>query len=140
MAVRVVRLLWNEMPFFHEFVHFDGIEKILNILVKNTKTEAKIEPTKSIVEQSTYEKERVEFMQTHIQCMERINSKAFDREILKTTKPPDEDTFKIPDAQDRKELVGELLRCLETLTANNSTYRALYHVSSIIHGRSIYIS
>lgn len=118
------------MPFYEEFIRFDGVDKILVILVRGTKVEIQTDLPKSIVEQNAYEKERVEFMQTHIQCMERINSKAFDKEILKTARPLPEDEFEIPTAKDQKELVSEILRCLETITVTNVTaYRILYNVS-----------
>lgn len=129
MTVRAVRLLWNEMPFYEEFVRFDGVEKILSILVENTRIENSAEPKKSIVEQYEDENQRVQFMETHIQFMESVNSKAFDHEILKTTKPPVEDAFQIPRAQDQKELLTEILRCLETVT-NVSTERILWNVSN----------
>lgn len=130
MAIRVVRLLWNEMPFYEEFIRFDGVDKILAILVRSTKVEIQTDLPKSIVEQNAYEKERVEFMKTYIPGMERFNSKTFDQEILKTARPPPEDEFQIPTAKDQKELVSEILRCLETITVTNVTaYRILYNVS-----------
>lgn len=131
MGIRVVRLLWNEMPFYEEFIRFDGVDKILTILVRCTKVELNTDLPQSIVDQNAFEKERVEFMRKHIQCMERINSRVFDQEILKTTRPMPEDAFQIPVAKDQKELVSEILRCLETITITNVTaYRILYNVGS----------
>lgn len=127
MAVRAIRLLWTEMQFYEEFVRFDGVDKILNILIKSTKIEQKVDPGKSIVEQNPYEKGRVEFMATHIQIMESVNSKVFDHEILKTTKPPVEDAFKIPEGPEQQELFGEILRCLEAVT-NIPALRIVYNV------------
>lgn len=130
MTIRAVRLLWNEMPFYEEFVRFDGVDKILIILVSSTMIERQIEPNKSIVEQNTQEKERVEFMETHIQFMESVNSKVFDHEILKTTKLPAEDAFKIPEKSEEKELFAEILRCLETVT-NMPALRIVYNVNLV---------
>lgn len=116
------------MQFYEEFVRFDGVDKILGILVKSTMVERKPDAAKSIVEQNSYEKGRVQFMATHIQIMESVNSKVFDHEILKTTKPPVEDAFKIPEVQDLQELFLEILRCLETVT-NIPALRIVYNVS-----------
>lgn len=130
MAIRVVRLLWNEMPFCQEFVRFDGVEKILTILVRTTKAEVCPAPAQSIVEQNSFEKDRVEFMRAHIPGMERFNSAVFDREMMKTTRPQTDDAFHIPAAQEEKELVAEILRCLETTTISQlSGQRILYNVS-----------
>lgn len=132
MGIRVVRLLWNEMPFCQEFVRFDGVEKILTILVRVTKAEVSATPSQSVVEQNSYEKGRVDFMRMHIPGMERFNSAVFDREMMKTTRPLTDDAFQIPVAQDQKELVAEILRCLEATTISQlSGQRILYNVSSI---------
>lgn len=128
ITIRAIRLLWNELPFYEEFVRFDGVDKILGILIKTTIVEKKSEAPKSIVEQNPYEKDRVEFMETHIQFMESVNSKVFDHEILKTAKPPVDDAFRIPENREQKELVSEILRCLETVT-NLPALRIVYNVS-----------
>lgn len=128
MAIRATRLLWNEMPFYEEFVRSDGVDKILSIFVKNAVTDQKKPPAKSIVEQNPYEKERVEFMETHIQILESVNSQAFDQEILKKAKPVDEDGFRIPSSSEQHSLFYEILRCLETVTSV-PTLRIIYNVS-----------
>lgn len=135
MTVRAIRLLWNEMPFYEEFVRFDGVDKILGILVKGTMVDRKIEAVKSITEQNPYEKERVEFMETHIQFMESVNSKVFDYEILKTTKPAVVDIFQIPDSQEQRELLVEILKCLETVTSVPAL-RIVYNVSYLFDSQS----
>lgn len=127
MAVRATRLLWSEMPFYDEFVRSDGVEKILDILVKHTKVEPKRE-VQSIVEQYPYERERVEFMLSHIQMMESINSRVFDHEILKKSKPIDDDGFRIPTDPEQHNLFIEILKCLEVVTAV-PTLRIIYNVS-----------
>lgn len=135
MAVRATRLLWSEMPFYDEFVRSDGVEKILDILVKNTMVEQR-EHSKSIVEQNPYERERVEFMLSHIQMMESINSRVFDHEILKKSKPVEEDGFRIPTEPEQHNLFIEILKCLEVVTAV-PTLRIIYNVS-IDHYPSIF--
>lgn len=42
MAVRAIRLLYSEMPFYEEFVRFDGADKILGILLRSTSIAEKI--------------------------------------------------------------------------------------------------
>lgn len=127
MAVRATRLLWSETPFLNEFVQSDGVEKILDIMIKYTMVE---QPKKemSLVEQNSYEKNRVEFMETHIQIMETINSRVFDQEILKKNKPVDEDGFRIPDDSEQHNLLMEILKCLEVVTSSNSNLRIIYNV------------
>lgn len=129
MAIRATRLLWNEMPFYNEFVKSDGVEKILDILVNGTRVEqTNRSEIKSIVEQSPYEHERVEFMLSHIQMMESINSRVFDQEILKKSKPIDEDSFKLPEGPEQNSLFMEIFRCLEAVTAVPSL-QIIYNVS-----------
>lgn len=129
MAIRATRLLWNEMPFYNEFVKSDGVEKILSILVKSTRVEqTNRSEVKSIVEQNPYERERVEFMLSHIQMMESINSRVFDQEILKKSKPIDEDSFQLPEDPEQHSLFMEILRCLEAVTAV-PTLQIIYNVS-----------
>lgn len=128
MAVRATRLLWTEMAFYDEFVRSDGVEKILDILVKNTIVEQNKREVKSLVEQNPYEKERVEFMETHIQMMESINSRVFDHEILKKSKPVDENGFQIPTDPEQHSLFMEILKCLEVVTTV-PTLRIIYNVS-----------
>lgn len=132
MAVRATRLLWSEMPFNDEFVRSDGVEKILGILIEYTLVEQKKPEPKSLVEENPYERERVEFMETHIQFMESINSRVFDHEILKKSKPVDDDAFRVPDDPEQYNLVMEILKCLETVTSVHSSLRIIYNVS-IIH-------
>lgn len=131
MAVRATRLLWSEMPFNDEFVRSDGVEKILGILIEYTLVEQKKPEPKSLVEENPYERERVEFMETHIQFMESINSRVFDHEILKKSKPVDDDAFRVPDDPEQYNLVMEILKCLETVTSVHSSLRIIYNVSII---------
>lgn len=128
MAIRATRLLWNEMPFYDEFVLSDGVEKILGILVKNTVVEKKKREIQSIVEQSPYERGRVECMEKNIQMMELINSRVFDCEILKKTKPLYDDGFQTPTDPEQHSLFMEILRCLEVVTSV-PTLRIIYNVS-----------
>lgn len=128
MAVRATRLLWSETQFLNEFVQSDGVEKILGIMVKYAIIEQPKKETMSLVEQNPYENGRVEFMETHIQFMESINSHVFDQEILKKNKPIDEDGYRIPDDPDQQNLLREILRCLETVTSSNSNFRIIYNV------------
>lgn len=114
------------MPFYEEFSRYDGVKKIIRIMVKLTK----MEPTvivKSIVEKDPEQKARVDFMVQHIQFMESVNSNAFDREILKKAKPA-EDAFVLPENNAEKELLHEIFRCLQTVTQGHSL-RVIYDVS-----------
>lgn len=133
MAVRATRLLWNEMPFNQEFVRSDGVDKILSILVQNTIVEQCKRDVKSIVEQNPYESGRVEFMLSSIPMMELINSRAFDQEILKKSKPIVDDGFRIPIDPEQHNLVLEILKCLETVTAV-PTLQIIYNVSVRVSG------
>lgn len=126
MAVRAVRLLWNEMPFSEEFLRYDGVSKILIVLLHSTMIKTNIEVGKSITEQNTYERDRVQFMEKHIPIMETMNSRVFDNEMSKTIKPPMEN-FEIPDDAEKNELVAEILRCLETVT-NVAAIQIIYSV------------
>lgn len=128
MAIRATRLLWSEMPFYDEFVRSDGVEKILDILVKNTMVEQSKPEVQSIVEQYPYERARVEFMLSNIQMMESINSRVFDHEILKKSKPVGCDGFQIPKEPEQHNLLAEILKCLEVVTAV-PTLRIIYNVS-----------
>lgn len=128
MAIRATRLLWSEMPFCDDFVQSDGMEKILSILVKHTMVERQKQESKSLVEQSPYERGRVEFMETNIEIMETINSRVFDHEILKKTKPMDDDGFRIPNDLEQQNLITETLKCLETVTGIQPTIRIIYNV------------
>lgn len=128
MAVRATRLLWSETPFLNEFVHSDGVEKILGIMIKYTMVEQQKKEMKSLVEQSPYERNRVEFMETHIPIMETINSRVFDQEILKKNKPVDEDGFQIPEDSEQHNLLIEILKCLEVVTSSNSNLHIIYNV------------
>lgn len=127
MAVRAVRLLWNEMPFCEEFIRYDGVSKILMIILNSSMIKSNVEVGKSITEQSSYERERVQFMEKHIPIMETMNSRVFDNEISKTIKPP-VDNFIIPSDSEKKELFSEIFRCLETIT-NVAAIRIIYSVS-----------
>lgn len=129
MAVRATRLLWNEMPFYDDFVRSDGVDKILSILVNSTLIEPKKRDCQSVVEQNPYEKERVEFMETHIQIMETVNSRVFDHEILKKAKPVVDDSFQIPLEPEQHNLFIEILKCLEMVTSV-PTLRIIYNVKS----------
>lgn len=131
MAIRATRLLWSEMPFYDDFVRSDGVDKILSIFVKNAVVERSDAEIKSLVEQNPYEKERVEFMETHIQIMESINSRVFDHEILKKAKPVDEEGFRVPESPEEHSLFYEILRCLETVTSVPSL-RIIYNVSPFL--------
>lgn len=140
MAIRATRLLWNEMPFYNEFVRSDGVEKILGILVKSTRVEQTNRgEIQSIVEQNPYERERVEFMLSHIQMMESINSRVFDQEILKKSKPIDEDGFKLPEDPEQHNLFMEILKCLEAVTVV-PTLQIIYNVSAKFRKRSFSFS
>ncbi|XP_037028939.1 uncharacterized protein LOC119069138 [Bradysia coprophila] len=114
MGVRAARLLWSEMTFYEEFSRYEGVKKIIRIMVKLTKMEPTV-VVKSIVEEDPEQKARVDFMVEHIQVMETINSNAFDREILKKAKPA-EDAFVLPENSAEKELLHEIFRCLQTVT------------------------
>lgn len=127
MAIRATRLLWNEMPFYDEFVRSDGVDRMLGILANTTIVEPSTREVKSVVEQNPHEKERVEFMETHIQIMETINSLAFDREILKKSKPVDDEGFRIPSDPEQHNLLIEILKCLEIVTSV-PTLRIIYSV------------
>lgn len=129
MAVRATRLLWNEMSFNNEFVRSDGVEKILDILIKYTCVERKKPEPQSLVEKNPYEKGRVEFMEEHIE-MELINSRVFDHEILKKSKPVDDDGFRIPNDPEQRNLIMEIMKCLETVTSIHSSLRIIYNVST----------
>lgn len=127
MAIRATRLLWSEMPFYEEFIRHDGVKKIISILVRNSKTDQR-EPGKSIVEENADERARVDFMEEHIQFMESVNSKVFDREILKKTKPSN-DTFEMQNNnKDLNDLFSEILRSLQTIT-NGQSLRVIFDVS-----------
>lgn len=128
MAIRATRLLWSEMPFYDEFVRSDGVEKMLGILTKTTIVEPLNREAKSIVEQNPYEKERVEFMETNIPHMETINSCAFDHEILKKSKPVDDEGFQIPNDPEQHILLIEMMKCLEIVTGVPAL-RIIYSVS-----------
>lgn len=132
MAVRATRLLWSEMPFYEEFVRFDGVDKILGILLRSTMIEENASDMKSITEQNPSEKHRVEFMEEHIPFMESVNSTVFDQEILKKVKARIE-KFKIPASQSQQErdLFAEILKCLETVT-NMPALRIVYNVSGYV--------
>lgn len=130
MAVRAIRLLWSEMPFYEEFVRYDGVDKILGILLRSTMlAESASDAIKSITEQNPCEKLRVEFMEEHIPCMESVNSKVFDQEIMKKIKVPI-GKFNIPEGQSQEErdLFAQLLKCLETVT-NMPAVRIVRNVS-----------
>lgn len=133
MAIRVVRLLWNELQFCEEFTHFGGVAKILTILVTHTKVKDPADAPKSLVEVNPYEKEKVEFMRTNLPSLEYINSSAFDCEMLKTVRPMVPDAYQIPKAHDQKELVGEIYRCLETMINTHlSINRVIENVRVIV--------
>lgn len=113
------------MPFFDEFNRYEGLNKIIRIMVNLTKMEPTV-VVKSIVEKDPEEKARVDFMVQHIQFMESVNSNAFDREILKKAKPA-EDAFVLPESKAEQELLHEIFRCLQTVTQGDST-RVVYAV------------
>ena len=119
----IYRLLWNEMPFHDEFVRHGGVKKIIEILVRHTKSnkdEEKSPPeTMSIVEKCPVERERVQFMEDHIRFLESINSRAFDREIIKKSKPAD-DNFTVKARKDLHDFLYEILRGLQAFTNGNS--------------------
>lgn len=121
------RLLWSEMPFYEEFSRYEGVKKIIRIMVRLTKMEPTV-VVKSIVEEDPEQKARVDFMVQHIQFMETINSNVFDREILKKAKPA-EDTFVLPENSAEKELLHEIFRCLQTVT-QGPLLRVIYDVRS----------
>lgn len=113
------------MPFYEEFSRYEGVKKIIRIMVNLTKMEPAV-VVKSIVEKDPEEKARVDFMVQHIQLMESVNSSAFDREILKTAKPA-ENAFALPQSNAEKELLNEIFRSLQTVTQGNSL-RVIYDV------------
>lgn len=113
------------MPFNEDFSRYEGVKKIIRIMVKLTKLETTV-IVKSIVEKDPEEKARVDFMVQHIQFMESVNSKAFDREILKKAKPA-ENSFVLPEKESERELLHEIFRCLQTVTQGNSL-RVIYDV------------
>lgn len=125
MGVRAARLLWNEMPFYEEFSRYEGVKKIIRIMVKLTKVEP-VEVVKSVVEEDRKQEARVDFMVQHIPAMETINSRAFDREILKKEKPA-EDAFVLPEHNAERELLHEIFRCLQTVT-QGPLLRVIYDV------------
>lgn len=116
MAVRAIRMLWNDASFHSDFIGADGVVKMLKILVDYTLVDPRKPAAKSIVEESPEERNRVDFMETHIRAMEAVNSHVFDCEILKRVKPVVDDTFRIPSQPEEYGLVGEILKCLEVVT------------------------
>lgn len=132
MAIRASRLLWNEMPFYDEFVRHDGVKKIISILVRHSIIEQK--PTlanKPVPEKMSDERRRVVFLQEHISFMELVNSKAFDREIMMVEKPADECFELHQNNKDIHDLFSEILRSLQTIT-NGLSMRVIFDVSSKI--------
>lgn len=130
MAIRASRLLWNEMPFYDEFVRHDGVKKIISILVRHSKVEQKpIVANKPLAEKISDERRRVAFMEEHISFMESVNSKAFDREIMMVEQPAD-DCFELhQNNKDVHDLFSEILRSLQTIT-NGLSMRVIFDVSS----------
>lgn len=116
MAVRATRLFWNDASFQKDFIGADGVVKMLKILIDYTLVDPRKPAAKSIVEESTEERNRVDFMEMHIRAMEAVNSHVFDCEILKRVKPVVDDTFRIPSQADEYSLTGEILKCLEGVT------------------------
>lgn len=130
MAVRAARLLWNEMPFYDEFVRHEGVKKIITILVRHSQIEQ--QPTeKSVVELCPEERGRVNFMEEHVAFMESVNSKVFDREILKKSTPQSESGFQLENggSKELNDLFTEILRSLQTIT-NGQSLRVIYDVST----------
>lgn len=128
MAIRASRLLWNEMPFYDEFVRHDGVKKIISILVRHSKVEQKPAATSKPVVVPD-DRRRVVFMEEHISFMESVNSKAFDREIMMVERPAD-DSFQLHlDNKDVQDLFSEILRSLQNIT-NGLSMRVIFDVSS----------
>lgn len=124
----MLRLLWSEMPFYDEFIRHGGVKKILNILLRYTKVEPQLDengiPLTEPVE------DHMDIHVRNIQFMESINSKVFDREILKKEQRADGEMFDYtPTEQNRdlNELLCEILRSLQTLT-NRLSYRVVCDV------------
>lgn len=129
MAIRASRLLWNEMPFYDEFVRHDGVKKIISILVRHSKIEHPTLANKPLAEKTSDERRRVVFMEEHISFMESVNSKAFDREIMMVDRPPAKDSFELHNNKDVHDLISEILRSLQTIT-NGLSMRVIFDVSS----------
>lgn len=130
MAVRASRLLWNEMPFYDEFVRHEGVKKIIAILVRHSKIEQKLVTTKPVTEKLTDERRRIVFMEEHISFMESVNSKAFDREIMMVDRPAADECFELhQNNKDVHDLFAEILRSLQTIT-NGLSMRVIFDVSS----------
>lgn len=136
MAVRAARLLWNEMPFYDEFVRHGGVQKILQILVAQATRHPVAGPPAP---------DHMHIHVRNIQFMEVDDSRVFDREIMK--KEPvrtDADRFGYPDAgqphaKDVRELIGELMRSLQALTGRQS-YRIVHDVLAVEHGCQCIVS
>lgn len=129
MAIRASRLLWNEMPFYDEFVRHDGVKKIISILVRHSKVEQPTVAHKPVVEKTSDER-RLVFMEEHISFMESVNSKAFDREIMMVERAAD-DSFELHENnKDLHDLFSEILRSLQTIT-NGLSIRVIFDVSNM---------
>lgn len=149
MAVRAARLLWNEMPFYDEFVRHSGVQRILHILIGQLQVPAARQASAS-QPPSPPAPDHMDIHVRNIQFMESVNSKVFDREILK--KEPartDGELFSYPTEADgtaaapasdgsaasvkhRRELIGELMHSLQTLTARLS-FRVVKDVFAVEH-------
>lgn len=135
MAVRAARLLWSEMPFYDEFVRHGGVQKIVQILVVQA---TRHEATSAADAQRPAAPDLMDIHVRNIQFMETDNSKVFDREILKK-EPARTDTDRFgypaatePHAKDVGDLIGELMRSLQTLTGRRS-YRIVSDVFAVEH-------
>lgn len=125
------------MPFYDEFIRHGGVKKILSILLRCTKVEPRLDedgtPLADVVE------DHMDIHVRNIQFMESINSKVFDREILKKEHRADGEMFAYTatdESRDLRELLSEILRSLQTLT-NRLSYRVVCDVSD---GRKTYLA
>lgn len=116
------------MPFYDEFIRHGGVKKILNILLRYTKVEPQVDenglPLTETIE------DHMDIHVRNIQFMESINSKVFDREILKKEHRADGEMFDYTptdENRDLHELLSEILRSLQTLT-NRLSYRVVCDV------------
>lgn len=122
------------MPFYDEFIRHGGVKKILSILLRYTKVEPQLDedgiPVTTVVE------DHMDIHVRNIQFMESINSKVFDREILKKELRADGEMFDYAPStanRDLNELLSEILRSLQTLT-NRLSYRVVCDVSKELTG------
>lgn len=116
------------MPFYDEFIRHGGVKKILNILLRYTKNEPQLDDNGQPINEAI--EDHMDIHVRNIQFMEYINSKVFDREILKKEHRADGEMFDYQlnnENRDLHELLSEILRSLQTLT-NRLSYRVVCDV------------